>query len=160
MTDGRLRGLVAATILVLAAMLLAGPHGCGTQFCLFDARVIPYGAEAARDHLARLTPAGLWRYLWVTQPLDTVFPALFCLSLRAVFEAWAPAPLAARLGRLAVIEAGVDYLENALIRVMLKDPAGFPDIVAPVTSALTIAKWLMIAVLLGAALRLWRARRV
>ena len=153
--------MVGAAIAAFALMALAGPMSCGGVWwpCSFDARILPYGPDEARDYLAAIRPL-LWRYLWIVQPLDLVFPALLCLSLREAFARLASERTARRLGSVAVFEAGVDYLENALIRAMLKRPDGdFPDVLAHAASALTTVKWLMIAVLSGALLGLWRKRR-
>lgn len=161
MNDTAFRAMVGAAIAVFALMALAGPMSCGGVWrpCSFDARILPYGAEAARDYLVAAGPA-LWRYLWIVQPLDLVFPALLCLLLREAFARLASERQARRLGTLAVFEAGVDYLENALVRAMLKRPEGdFPDILANAASALTTVKWLMIAALFGALLGLLRKRR-
>ncbi len=153
--------MIGASVAVFAAMALASPMSCGGVWwpCSFDARLLPYGADTARDYLAAIAPS-LWRYLWIVQPLDLLFPALLCLTLREAFARRAPERQAARLGHLAVAEAGVDYLENALIRAMLKRPDGaFPDLLPEATSALTTLKWLMLAVLFVALARLWSERR-
>ncbi|OYX44772.1 MAG: hypothetical protein B7Z02_04290 [Rhodobacterales bacterium 32-67-9] len=153
--------MAGAALAAFALMALAGPMSCGGVWwsCSFDARILPYGADAARDYLAAARPA-LWRYLWIVQPLDLVFPAVLCLWLREAFARLASERQARRLGRLAAFEVGVDYLENALVRAMLKRPDGdFPDILANAASALTTLKWLLIAVLFGALLGLWRKRR-
>ena len=157
MSDAAFRTAALAAALLFVAMVLASPMGCGGVWalCIFDAPHFPYGATTARAYLAALSDTALGRYLWIVQPLDLVFPALLCITLREAFGRWAPEVLAARLGRLAVYAAGADYLENALIRVMLKDPEGFPEVVAGGTSLMTLLKWLMLAVLFGALARLW-----
>lgn len=159
MSDLAFRAAAIAAGLLFLAMVAAGPTSCGGVWalCSFDAPHLPYGAATARAYLTALSDAALWRYLWIVQPIDLVFPALLCIALREAFARRAPERTARRLARLAVVEAGVDYLENALIRVMLKDPGGFVDTVAPATSLLTLAKWLLLAVLFGALARLWLA---
>ncbi|WP_347311490.1 hypothetical protein [Defluviimonas sp. SAOS-178_SWC] len=161
MTDSGGRALVVATALVWLVMVALSLWNCTTwSVCLFDAPRLPYGPAEARAFLASLGEAARWRYLWVVQPLDLLFPAMLCLSFREVFAQLAPERLAGRLGSLAVIEAGVDYLENALVRAMLKRPDGaFPDILPQAASALTTLKWLLLAMLFAALLRLWLNRK-
>ncbi|MEZ5913419.1 MAG: hypothetical protein R3D84_15350 [Paracoccaceae bacterium] len=161
MSDTAFKGLAASALVLLLAMTWAGPDACGGvwRVCLFDAPHFPYGVDTARAYLTALTDTARWRYLWVVQPLDLLLPAALCLALREAFQRWAAERMAQTLSRLAVYTAGIDYLENALIRVMLKDPAGLSDIVAPATSALTLIKWLMLAVLFGALARLVSGRR-
>ncbi len=142
-------------------MAAASPTECGGVWalCTFDAPHLPYGADVARAYLAALPEAAQWRYLWIVQTLDLIFPALLCITFREAFGLWATERLAGRLTKIAVFAAGVDYLENALIRVMLKNPAGFADVVATATSLLTILKWLLLTVLFGALARLWLRQR-
>jgi len=160
-TDRAFRGAAVTAAILFVVMVAASPTGCGGVWtlCTFDAPHLPYGAGTARAYLAALPAGALWRYLWIVQVLDLVFPALLCLTLRAAFARWAPAALARPLSKLAVLTAGTDYLENALIRVMLKNPEGFPDIVATGASLLTLAKWLLLALLFGALVRFWRGQR-
>lgn len=161
MTDGGFRALILVTAAVFAAMVLAGPMSCGGvwRLCSFDAQVMPYSPDEARAYLAAIGPA-VWRYLWIVQPLDLVFPALLCLVLREHFARRAPKRLARRFGRLAVLYAGTDYLENAVVRVMLERSEGdFSDLTAHAASALTMAKWLLLAALfLAAGWFRWRGR--
>lgn len=161
MTDGAFRAAGIAALLLFVAMVGATPMECGGVwvFCTFDAPHLPYGAETARAYLAALPEGAQWRYLWIVQALDLVFPALLCMTFREAFGRWAPEALARRLSKLAVFAAGVDYLENALIRVMLKNPEGFADVVATGASLLTLLKWLLLAVLFGALARRWRGQR-
>lgn len=161
MTDGAFRAAAVSAVLLFVAMVAAGPAECGDVWtlCSFDAPHLPYGADTARTYLAALSEGALRRYLWIVQALDLIFPALLCITFREAFERWAPESLARRLTKVAVFAAGVDYLENALIRVMLKNPAGFADVVATATSLLTILKWLLLTVLFGALARLWLRQR-
>lgn len=162
MSDAAFRTAALAAAFLFVAMVLASPTGCGAVWtlCLFDAPHLPYGAATARAYLAALSDAALWRYLWIVQPLDLIFPAALCITFREAFGRWAPQRLARRLGRLAVVYAGVDYLENALVRAMLKRPDGaFPDLLPQAASALTTLKWLALAVLFAALLRLWIGQR-
>ncbi|SPH24204.1 hypothetical protein DEA8626_03254 [Defluviimonas aquaemixtae] len=161
MSDRAFRALFGVAGLLLLAMVLAGPRDCAAWvFCSFDAPGFPYSAREARAYLASLTDGALWRYLWIVQPLDLVFPALLCLIFREAFERHAPEKLAARLGRIAVIEAGVDYFENAVIRAMLKRPEGdFPDMVPLAATGLSTLKWLLIAFLSVALARLVLTQR-
>jgi hypothetical protein len=160
-TDWAFRAAVIATVLLFLAVVAASPMGCGDvwAFCTFDAPHLPYGAATARSYLAALSDGALWRYLWIVQALDLIFPALLCITFREAFERWAPEALARRLTKLAVFAAGVDYLENALIRAMLKNPEGFADIVATGASLLTLLKWLLLGLLFGALARLWLGQR-
>ncbi len=161
MSDRGFRALVLAAVAFFAAMALASPRSCGGVWliCSFDAQALPYGAGEARAYLAAIGPA-VWRYLWIVQPLDLIFPALLCLALRESFLRWAPDRLARRLGRLAVIYAGIDYLENAVVRMMLEHADGdFSDLTAHAASALTTLKWLVLGVLFVALLRIGWQRR-
>lgn len=161
MTGSGFRALILVTGALFTAMVLASPTSCGGvwRICSFDAQFLPYGPDEARAYLASLG-SGIGRYLWIVQPLDLVFPAALCLALREAYARFAPERLARRLGRLAVVYAGVDYFENALIRAMLKRPDGaFPDLLPEATSALTTLKWLVLAVLFAAFLRLWLGRK-
>lgn len=160
MSDGAFRALVLTALALLAAMLAASPWSCGGvwRLCSFDAQVLPYAPDAARAYLVAIGPA-VWRYLWIVQPLDLVFPAVLCLVLREAFDRRAPERLARRLSRLAVVYAGIDYLENALVRVMLEDPAGgFSDLVAQGASILTMTKWLVLLALFAALGAVWLRR--
>lgn len=161
MSDRAYRALIGVTTLLFIAMVLASPRECGGWvLCSFDAPRFPYGPTDARAYLSSLSDVALWRYLWVIQPIDLIFPALLCLFFRETFERRAPEKLAARLGRIAVIGAGADYLENAVIRAMLKRPDGeFPDLVPVAATGLTTLKWLLIAFLLAAVARLWISAR-
>ncbi|MCV2873868.1 hypothetical protein OEZ71_16345 [Defluviimonas sp. WL0050] len=161
MTDEAFRAAAITAALLFVAMVAASPMECGGVWavCSFDAPHLPYEAGTARSYLAALSEGALWRYLWIVQALDLIFPALLCITFREAFEHWAPERLARRLTKVAVFAAGIDYLENALIRVMLKNPAGFADVVATATSFLTLAKWLLLAVLFGALARLWLGQR-
>lgn len=161
MSDGAFRALVLTALALLAAMLAASPRSCGGVWwpCSFDAQVLPYSPDDARAYLAAIGPA-VWRYLWILQPLDLVFPAVLCLVLREAFTRWAPERPARRLSRLAVVYAGIDYLENALVRGMLEDPAGgFSDLAARGASMLTMTKWLVLLVLFAALAGVWARRR-
>lgn len=161
MTDRAFRALVASTILLWLVMVAAGPSNCDAwRVCSFDAPRFPYVPEEARAFAASLGADALWRYLWIVQPIDLVFPALLCRVFREAFQRRAPERLAARLGRVAVAEAGADYLENALVRAMLKRPeGGFPDLVPLAATGLTTLKWLLLAFLVAALARLWIAPR-
>lgn len=161
MTDGAFRAAAIAAVLLFVAMVAASPTDCGGVWpvCSLDAPHLPYGADTARSYLAALSEGALWRYLWIVQALDLIFPALLCIILREAFERWAAERLARRLSKLAVFEAGIDYLENALIRVMLKNPEGFADIAATGASLLTLLKWVLIMLLFGALARLWLGQR-
>ena len=161
MTDGAFRAAAIAAVLLFAAMVAASPTECGDVWfvCNFDAPHLPYGAGTARAYLAALSETAIWRYLWIVQPLDLIFPALLCITFREAFERWAPESLARRLTKLAVFAAGADYLENALIRVMLKNPDGFADVAATGASLLTLLKWLLLVLLFGAVARLWLGQR-
>jgi hypothetical protein len=160
-TDGAFRAAAVTAALLFVAMVAAGPMGCGGVWtlCSFDAPHLPYDATTARDYLAALSDAARWRYLWIVQALDLIFPALLCITFREAFQRWAPEAIARRLTKLAVFAAGVDYLENALIRVMLKNPDGFADVAATGASLLTLLKWVLIMLLLGAVARLWLGQR-
>ncbi|WP_413869928.1 hypothetical protein [Albidovulum sp.] len=161
MTDRRFRALVAATLVLFGAMAAAGSTACGQTFfpCSFDAQFLPYGPDAARRYLAAIG-ADLWRYLWIVQPLDLVVPALTCLSLREAFRRWAPARWTRILGGAAVLFAATDYLENAVVRVMLNRPQGdFPDAVAHAATTLTTLKWVLLVPLLMLIAILWVGRR-
>ncbi|MGB3316379.1 MAG: hypothetical protein WBB85_18410 [Albidovulum sp.] len=161
MTDAAFRAAAVTAALLFVAMIVTSPMGCGGVWtlCTFDAPHLPYGAGTARAYLAALSDGALWRYLWIVQALDLIFPALLCITLREAFERWAPEALARRLSKLAVFETGVDYLENALIRAMLKNPDGFADVIATATSLMTLLKWLLLALLFGALARLWLGQR-
>ncbi|MFN6951482.1 MAG: hypothetical protein ACK4NE_02660 [Albidovulum sp.] len=161
MTDRGFPALILFAAAVLVAMALASPMRCGEvwRLCSFDAQILPYSPTEARAYLAAIGPAAVWRYLWIVQPLDLVFPALLCLVLREHFARRAPERPARRLGRLAVLYAGADYLENAVVRVMLERPAGdFSELTARIASALTSGKWLLLAALFAAAAWFWRRR--
>lgn len=154
MTDRGYPALILFAAAVFVAMALASPMRCGEvwRLCSFDAQITPYSPAEARAYLAAIGPAAVWRYLWGVQPLDLVFPALLCLVLREHFVRRASELEARRLGRLAVLYAGADYLENAAVRVMLERPAGdFSDLTARTASALTSGKWLLLAALFVAA---------
>lgn len=161
MTDAGFRSLTLATAALFAAMALASPMECGGvwRLCSFDAQIVPYSPAEARDYLAAIGPA-IWRYRWIVQPLDLVFPAALCLLIREAAARWAPERRARRLGKVAVAYAGIDYLENAVVRLMLESPGGdFPDIAARGASGLTVSKWLVLAVLGIALALLWLRRR-
>lgn len=162
MTDGRFRTLIAASLALPLLMTLLGPSDCGGvwRLCSFDAQVLPYPPETARAYLAAIQP-GLWRYLWIVQPLDLILPVTICLALREGFTRWAPGR---HLGLLRALVLGylvVDYVENAVVRVMLtRAEAGFPDAVAQVASGLTTLKWaLLLPLLLIAGSSWWQSRR-
>ena len=164
MSDRTTRALLGTTLLFWLVMIAVSPSDCAVwRICLFDAPRAPYGPDAARLYLSYLGETALHRYLWVVQPLDLIFPALLCLAFRETFARLAPERLAMRLGRLAVLAAGADYLENALIRVMLKQPGGdFPDLVPLLATGLTTVKWILLAFLFAALARLllaWRSVR-
>ena len=147
--------------LFLAMVILSGTIHCGGvwRHCSFDAQVVPYAPSAARAYLAALEAEGLQTYLWRLQPLDMIFPAALCVVLRDSFIRLAPERSAHLLGRLAVAEAGVDYLENALVRAMLKRPGGdFPDLIPVATSGLTALKWALVLLLLGTLAGIWTRR--
>ena len=161
MTDRGFPALILVAAAIFVAMAATSPMSCGGvwRLCSFDAQIAPYGPEEARAYLRAIEPM-IWRYLWIVQPLDLVFPALLTLALREAFTRRASEGLGRRLGRLAVVYAGVDYLENAVIRAMLEHPSGdFPDITAIGASGLTMLKWFLLAILFAAAARLWLVRR-
>ena len=161
MTDAGFRALILLTAALFAAMALASPFNCGGvwRLCSFDAQILPYSPAEARAYLAAIGPAS-WRYLWIVQPLDLVFPATLCLLIREAVARRAPGPLARRLGKVAVLYAGVDYVENAIVRIMLERPGGpFPDFAARAASGMTILKCLVLAILGVALARLWLRRK-
>lgn len=71
-------------------------------------------------------------------------------------------------GRLVVTSAALDAVENLVSFAMLADPAGFPELLAPIYSSIAAAKWLIALVgapllvteLVAAAVRLATTRRV
>ena len=73
MTDSGFRALILGTAALFLAMAVASPISCGGvwRVCSFDAQLLPYGPEEARAYLAALG-SGIWRYLWIVQPLDLV----------------------------------------------------------------------------------------
>ncbi len=161
MSDSGFRAAAITAAVLFVAMVAASPMGCGEVWalCTFDAPHLPYGADTARAYLAALSEGARWRYLWVVQALDLIFPALLCITFREAFERWAPETFARRMTRVAVFAAGVDYLENALVRVMLKNPSGFSEVVAPAASILTLIKWMTLVVLFAVLARLWVRQR-
>lgn len=162
MTDGRFRALIAASLALLAVMTLLGPAACGGvwRICSFDAQVLPYSPETARDYLKAIQP-DIGRYLWIVQPLDLLLPVAVCLALREGFARWAPQHVLGLLRGAALVYLIVDYVENAIVHVMLsRAQDGFPDAVAYVASGLTTLKWtLLLPLLLVAAWTLLTRRR-
>lgn len=162
MTDGRFRALIAASLALPVLMTLLGPSDCGGvwRLCSFDAQILPYRPETARDYLAAVRP-DVWRYLWIVQPLDLILPVMVCLALREGFARWAPGRFLELLRLGSVLYVLVDYLENGVVRIMLTDPSGdFPDAVAYAASGLTTFKWaLLLPLLMTAGASWWQGRR-
>lgn len=129
-------------------MAVASPQTCDDVWalCTFDALHWPYGRDTARAYLKALSPEALGRYQTVVQPLDLMLPPLLCIWLCAAAARWAVTGAVRSLGVLAVLYAAVDYLENGLIYVMLRQPGGeFPGALAMAASGLTTLKWLALA---------------
>ena len=108
--------VIAATAGVYAAMVgwsIPAISGASRGEQVFDLRWTGYGFQEARNFIGVLTPETHAFYLDVQLLLDSVYPALFAVSV-----GWTLGRLvgASRL-RLAVLAC--DFLENLFIRRML-----------------------------------------
>ncbi len=110
----------------------------------FDLRPKGYSVEEGRAFLSALSDAGRALYLGPQALLDLAYPALLAavltlgahLTLRPAYRwlRWATAAT-------AIAGSGCDYLENILVRGMLRaDPAAVTDWALRVASTATILK--------------------
>lgn len=158
-------GLFSLTLLFyLAIVLWALPkvsHAAG-GLTPFDLRLLGYSAAEAQAFLDTLTDDGRRFYLGTQRRLDTVFPALLCLTLSwATLWAYRNCSLAWR-GLLicpAIALAAFDYFENAQVAALLTAPSVDVEMIFA-ASAATIGKSLattvaMVVLLIGIAMHLW-----
>lgn len=124
----------------------------------FDLRPGGYSRDSALAFISALGQDGRDIYLWRQIPLDTVYPALFAMSVAGSL-CW----LSERLGKpfnrwlraaafTAVFAALADYLENAMIVMMLISDAGPSPAVTHLASAATISKSVLTTLAMAALL--------
>lgn len=162
---GRLWAALAAALLAAMGFLAAtvlGPEAGGRP--AFDIRVTGYGADTARAYLGALSDRGRALYLREMRVLDTLFPAALYLAWRdAVWQAQGPAtPWPVRAVALApgLIYLLADLWENAAIAEMLRaGPQALEASAVARASALTVAKWALLAVMAVLLAALWTTRK-
>lgn len=140
---------VYAVLLFIGTMMMT-PEAQGAL--PFDARILGYDAEEARAYLVALSDYGRWLYLGPVRLLDTVFPPLFGLVL-ALLIAVNGRPW---LAPLALLYAGVDLWENAVVAEMIR--SGETDL-AGLGSALTQGKYALVTLSLAVLWLAWRGRQ-
>lgn len=152
-------GLTLVTAAVYAILLWLGArylYAGSDRLPPFDARVLGYSAQAAREYLAALGPDQVRIYTGPMHWIDTLFPPLLggwiWITLR-----WLGAARAVWLAPLYVL---VDWGENALVGRMLEAGAqGVSDGLVAWASAATAVKFAALALALIAAghagLRRW-----
>ncbi len=112
----------------------------------FDLRPGGYSHDSARDLINALGQEGSRIYLWRQIPLDTVYPALFAISVAGSIN-WLSGRFAAPFRRwfraaatAAYFAAFADYVENAMIVAMLTTGSDLSPSLTQIASAATIFK--------------------
>ena len=131
----------------------------------FDLRATGYSFDQARAFLAATSDETRAFYLNVQQGLDMAFPALMAVTLVMAFRFLFRGAVRLVLSSLAVLAAGLDYLENAAVAVMLRAGAdGLNEAMVAAASRWTVLKsaivtLVLIALLAGLAMAFLRRRR-
>ena len=97
-----------------------------------------YTAEEAFQHINIYGPEGRKLYLLVEWTADLVYPITYGVLFAGILFRLG----AANWSIIPLISAGLDYLENIGITIMLVSYPNFCYIVATITSWLTATKWM------------------
>lgn len=140
-----------ASALVLAAMVaISVVHLMPQGMVILDSRVWGYDADAVRLYIDALGPLGITKYAGPLQTLDTIFPALFAITLAATVL-WATRGCATLWRVLCLVPPALyglsDYAENMFITGLLRGWQGVldPEMVRW-SSALTQVKFGMLGI--------------
>jgi len=107
----------------------------------FDMRPFGYSTADAQTFLDALTDKALALYLGPQHLLDTVFPALFGLSLFGAFLVFVPhRGLRWALILVTLFAVTADYVENARVARMLTHKGLVPGAIVSAASQATVAK--------------------
>lgn len=131
--------LLCAMVAVSAVHLMPG------GMPILDIRVGGYDAEAVRLYIDALGPLGITKYAGPLQSLDSVFPALFAITLAATCL-WASRGMATGARALLLLGPAAyglsDYAENMFITGVLRSwQAGLDPEMVRWSSMLTQAKF-------------------
>lgn len=146
--------LAIATALAMQVTLQLCMSRTGHPLSLFQANLVSDPAEQ-RGYYTLLQQQGTYDWFVVTELVDMLWAASLIPAVAALIIAvgrghprgtrWRRVCLASVV--LAPVIPSLDLLENSVHMVMLADPAGFPDVLAPLHSGLAWTKHGAMAVL-------------
>jgi hypothetical protein len=129
---------------------------------IFDSRVTGYDLAAATAFLDVLNDDQRRLYLGVFRTLDTAFPLLLALSLGMAVTmrsaaGWSARAVFALMATVAYLAA--DLSENMLVAQILREEGALDAALVSQASALTISKWVTLAVALYLTVLTWLKTR-